>query len=206
MKHFEEDFNRLLQYIRENNLMNILEKSIENFSIYESSNQVGKYVNFQLQLFSLINTNTPVLLHYLKTQTANFIPEKSDREIFQRLERLKGLCHMTLIDMDQVVNNPTKIKGNLFSYSPDNPYNISATLIRFDGQEFNFTMDFNSGLQLTMALTENLVNKFNNGSNNIDRNLFNEYRNSTLQLINLIENLILSEEVSENTSEVNIQN
>lgn len=195
-KDFKSDFSKALEIINENRNLSLIEKATEIFAVSESNQE--NYVNFQLQLLSIIGTDyTPALMHYFKTGE-EFTPEKNQRTTYATIRNIRLLISNKLNTIEQSLSNPFKITSNMFTYSDESPHHLLSTFVRGDGTDFKFLMSFNDGLLLLTSLMNNLSDKFDKGANTIDRNIYYQFKETSEKFQGKIDNLINLEDSQKN--------
>ncbi|MRG87019.1 hypothetical protein [Salinibacillus xinjiangensis] len=178
-RNFEEEFEKALQFLEQNqeDYLNIIEKITDNYIQSNANYSTNTYVNFQVHFFELLGVHANVILHYLK-QDKPFNYNGQYTRAFRRIEKVRKISYFHLSQVDQVVVNPNKIKGTLFSYNEVHPWEMTMVALRQDGSSFNIAMDINDSMNMTSQLLDNIRGKLTNGSNNIDTNQYDNLINS----------------------------
>jgi hypothetical protein len=189
--NFQEDFNKGIAFLHEDNNLQVFEELTKMYLQSNTDYSVSKFIDYQVNIFNVFNKHAGVLLHFLKINNANEIKYGGPFNIvFKRLLTLRKMAHVHFVNIDNAISAPQKIKGNTFTYNNEHPHDLTASIIRNDGNYFKFSFNFNDGLNLATAIIENLVHKMDKGINNINREdyyrLKDEYKMLSLKVDDLI--------------------
>lgn len=197
---FQKDFNKALEIIESKRNISLIEQVADNFN--KGPESQDNFFLFQMQLLSLIGQDySPVIIHFFKTNET-ITPDKKLRTIYATLKKIRFFIGNKINVIEQSIANPFKLSGHMFSYNEELPYHLTSTLTRTDGESIRFLMTMNDGLLLSLSLLENLNQKFNKGSNTIDRNIFDEFKNKVREFEKNIEMLIAEENITLTNEEV----
>ncbi|MGG3573418.1 hypothetical protein ABES80_13165 [Bacillus gobiensis] len=184
-KDFQQVLERAIDFLNKDSNLQIFEEFIKNHLISNSEHDTVKFMNFQIELTNFLGEHMNVLFQFLK---ANVIPQYTGRHktIYKRILNLRHLSHLHFVFLDNSLTIPDRIKGNYVSFNESYPRDFLVTIINNNNKHFNSYMDFNGALNLVNSLISNLNKKFHQGSNDIDKQLIDEFNN---EYDNLTKNL-----------------
>lgn len=187
-RDFLQEFDKALKFLNDGNKLQILEQAVNNYIGSNADLSLPKFINFQMHLNELVGEHINVISHYFQ-EPMQFQYNGQFKQAFRRVEALKSLIHIHWNLISAAMVAPNRLKGNFFSFNETSPSDLLVTLINNDNNCFTTNVDFNGGLNLVNQLLENLTDKMNKGSNNIDIGTYEKFKSNADTFISRMEEL-----------------
>ncbi|WML35654.1 hypothetical protein [Clostridium sp. OS1-26] len=169
-------YNKLIQYINENHLIDYIEDAYKITCTSElNGTMIGRLNNILVRLFDGQLEYIETLSKFMQTPNINFNNRTtSNAQINARLRRMRDIYFECIMAFNNMVSDPFNISGTATSVQEKSP-SINLTLSRNDLTQFSCTLNFNSLLNMLCQLVSVAGNKLNSGNNIIDVQLLNRY-------------------------------
>lgn len=166
MKHsLAEKIGDTVHKFKESDFDNLLECS-RVFATARVSHE--SYFDFQIQLITIFGEdNAPLIMLYLK-ENISIQQGLNSNFNFSILEKCRILVKNKIDLMEKLISQPFKITNQLLTYSDAHPHHLISTLTRGDGECFKYFLSFNEGISQITIITEYLMMKLDQGTNEIN--------------------------------------